>query len=183
MRIPLSAVPRVDHVLKDLRRDRLAAQVAAQPVLVDPPKRSIGEFGVRVPAGPLGFDDGQIEDQCDLNELLIRDSTKTYLYTVSGDSMDRAGIFDGDRVVVDRSLEARNGDIIVAVLPGEGHTLKRLQIDAETAALVPESSNAKYRPRRLRADEEWLAWGVVTAVIRQYRRSASRTGMVGKSSV
>jgi len=175
MRIPLAAVPVVDHVLEDFRKAQLTAQVTGRPVMRDPPKRSLGEFSVRVPAGSLGFTDDLAEDECDLHELLVRDSSTTYVYTVCGDSMDRAGIFDGDKVLVDRDLEARDGDIVVAVLSGEGHTLKRLRISQDHATLIPESSNPRHRPRRLRSDEEWLVWGVVTVVIRKLRSRPTAT--------
>jgi DNA polymerase V len=143
--------------------------------MTDPPKRSLGEFAVRVPAGSLGFTDDLVEDKCDLHELLVRDSSTTYVYTVCGDSMDRAGILDGDKVLVDRGLEARDGDIVVAVLFGDGHTLKRLQVSQNRATLIPESNNPRHRPRQLRPDEEWLAWGVVTAVIRKVRSHPTAT--------
>jgi len=57
----------------------------------------------------------------DLNEVLIRHPSSTFFLRVSGDSMVEAGIQDGDLLVVDRSLDARPGQVVVAVLDGSVH--------------------------------------------------------------
>ena len=62
----------------------------------------------------------------DLNELLVRHPVSTYYLRVEGDSMSGAGIASGDIVVVDKSLEAKSGDVVVAAVEGE-FTLKRLK--------------------------------------------------------
>ncbi|WP_326493485.1 LexA family protein [Dietzia sp. SL131] len=80
------------------------------PLTIDHPVL-VSAVLVRVPAGfpsPAqdSFDDGRI----DLNEVLIRDVTSTYLFRVTGDSMEGIGIYHGDEVLVDRSLTPRHGD-------------------------------------------------------------------------
>src|SRR5690606_22581593 len=60
-----------------------------------------------------------IEDRLDLNRLAVRHPSATYFVKVSGDSMIGAGIGDGDLLVVDRSLDAGHGDIVVAAVAGE----------------------------------------------------------------
>ena len=80
---------------------------------------------------------------------------------VAGDSMIGAGIFDGDLLVVDRSIEAQSGDIVVAVLNGE-FTIKRYRRNGSTIELVPE--NTKYRKITLSEGMELEIWGVVTAI-------------------
>ena len=59
------------------------------------------------------------DSSIDLNEELIRDKTATFIVRVAGDSMEGAGIFDGDEILVDRSLNPRSGDVVVAVIDGE----------------------------------------------------------------
>lgn len=171
VRVPVSAIPKIGVFLAQMRDEPQKEAVSASALVVDPPKRTIGEFTVKVPAGSLGFDDGFADERCDLNEMLVRDAASTFLYTVAGDSMDRAGIFDGDKVLVDRSLEAQSGDVVVVVLAGEGQTIKRLRLSQDSVVLVPESNNPTHLPRKILAGEEWAVWGVVTAVIRQYRRT------------
>lgn len=74
------------------------------------------------------------------------------------------GIFDGDKIVVDRSMEARHGMIIVAILNGE-HTIKRLHITQDSVELRPE--NPCYSPIRLKEHEELVVFGVVVGVVRK----------------
>jgi len=77
-----------------------------------------------VPAGfPSPADD--VKDKIDLNEHLIRRPESTYLIRVQGDSMIDAGIFDGDLLIVDRSIEPTTGDIVIAVVNGD-FTVKKL---------------------------------------------------------
>lgn len=60
-----------------------------------------------------------------LDERLVEHPETTFVVRVAGESMTGAGIFDGDLLIVDRSLEPRDGDVVVAVLDGE-LTVKRL---------------------------------------------------------
>lgn len=88
------------------------------------------------------------------------------MFDVCGDSMRNASILDGDKIVVDRSVEARHGDIIVAVLNGE-HTVKRLY--AKDGIVELRAENAAYRPIRIREGEELHVFGVVVGVVRNMR--------------
>lgn len=109
------------------------------------------------------------DSSIDLNEVLIADKTSTFIVRVAGDSMEGAGIFDGDEILVDRSLEPRSGDVVVAVVDGE-LTLKRLIIDACGAHL--EAENAAYPPiyvSELSGLSGLSVWGVVTYGIRHVR--------------
>jgi DNA polymerase V len=95
----------------------------------------------------------------DLNRHLIQDPTATFIVRVSGDSMIGAGIFDGDEIIVDRSLDARDGSVVVAVVDSE-LTIKRLRIDEGGIRLVPE--NPAYPEIILEEMSELTIWGVVT---------------------
>jgi len=95
----------------------------------------------------------------DLNRHLIQDPTATFIVRVSGDSMTGAGIFDGDEIIVDRSLDARDGSVVVAVVDSE-LTIKRLRIEGGTIRLVPE--NPAYPDIVLTEMSDLTVWGVVT---------------------
>ncbi len=103
-----------------------------------------------------------IEQSLDLNELMIRHPAATFFVRVNGDSMQGAGIFSGDILVVDRSLSAVNGKIIVAFVNGE-FTVKRLLLDGKNACLAPE--NPSYATIPITPETEFQVWGVVTYVI------------------
>jgi DNA polymerase V len=103
----------------------------------------------------------------DLNEYLVKHPASTYYLRVEGDSMIGAGITSGDIVVVDKSLEARSGDIVVAAVDGE-FTLKRLKKQSNGDVwLMPE--NPAYRPIALHEVTDAVLWGVVTFVVHRTR--------------
>lgn len=102
------------------------------------------------------------EKPLDLNDLVIKHPTATFFVRVQGDSMLRAGIFDGDILVVDRSLAPVNGSIIVAVLDGE-FTVKRLILEKDQITLAPE--NPAYPMIKIEKDSQFQVWGVVTYVV------------------
>lgn len=98
----------------------------------------------------------------DLNELVVRHPVCTYYLRVEGDSMVGAGIVAGDIVVVDKSLQPKNGDIVVAAVDGD-FTLKHLKRQGNKAWLV--AANSAYRPIALHEAADAQLWGVVTFVI------------------
>ena len=115
-----------------------------------------------VPAGFPSPAEDLVLDELDLNEYLIKHPTSTFFMRVSGDSMVDAGIFDKDILIVDRSLNARHGHIVIAALNGE-LTVKRLVIKGDSAILAPE--NKKYKPITIESLDDLKIWGVVTNVI------------------
>lgn len=102
----------------------------------------------------------------DLNQLVVKHPAATFYLRVEGDSMEGIGLKTGDIVAVDRSLEARHGDIVVGVVDGE-FTLKRLRKLGSQAWLVPE--NDAYQPIALHDAADAMIWGVVTHAIQKYR--------------
>lgn len=109
-----------------------------------------------------------LESGIDLNKELIRHPSTTFFGRVKGDSMCEAGIYEGDILVIDKSLEARNDDIAVCFIDGE-FTLKTIKKEQDVVWLVP--ANAKYKPIKVTADNDFLIWGIVTSIVRKYRRS------------
>jgi len=101
----------------------------------------------------------------DLTEVLVRHPQATYLLRVSGNSMDGAGIFDGDLLVVDKAIKPHHGHIVVAVVGGE-FTVKYLHMRAGRFKLKP--ANATY-PEIVPAEGETVeVWGVVTSCIKRF---------------
>lgn len=106
----------------------------------------------------------EIASKLDLNEYLIKHPVATFFVRVKGSSMKNAGIFEDDLLIVDRSLTARAGDIILAVLEGE-FTLKRFYKKGSKYYLKPE--NDAYKMIELTKDLDFQVWGVVTKVIKE----------------
>jgi DNA polymerase V len=102
----------------------------------------------------------------DIVSHIVRHPAATFFMRVAGDSMSGAGIFDGDLVIVDRSLEPKSGDIIVAILNGE-FTIKRFRRNGSTIELIPE--NPKYRKIVLNESMELEVWGVVTGTYKSFQ--------------
>lgn len=116
----------------------------------------------RLPAGFPSPADDYIEGKLDLNRHLIKHPAATFFVRVTGDSMLEAGIHSGDILIVDRSLEAIDGNVIVAALDGE-LTVKRLYKRDNVLRLLPANKN--YQPIEIQAHQCFEIWGVVTNVI------------------
>ncbi|MGR2739057.1 LexA family protein [Billgrantia sp. Q4P2] len=101
----------------------------------------------------------------DLNERFVKRPSATFFMSVTGDSMERLGIHEGDLLLVDRSLEPRPGHIIVAMVDGE-ITVKRYELRGNVPCLC--SGNPRYAPIPL-VDIECQVWGVVRSVIHEYQ--------------
>ncbi len=145
------------------------AGVPRQPVPVAPFPRlrvTIALFDERVPAGFPSPAEGYLQRPIDLNELLIASPPSTFMFRVEGQSMIGAHIHDGDLVIVDRALEARDKDIVMVVIDGE-FTVKRLRRVSGRAWLQPE--NKDFPCIELSEEREGSIWGVVTGGVRQFR--------------
>lgn len=183
MRVPASAKADVVHFL-DSRRQHLQRGtprpltpfLAGLLPMVTQASQNPAPFALptlltRVPAGFPSPADDYLEEGCDLNQWLVRNRHATYFMTVSGDSVNQLNIVDGDRVIVDCSMasEARHGDLVIAIINGEGHTIKVLHKTDTEVALVPRSTNPIHKCRVITEFDEWMIWGVVTSVVRQLR--------------
>ncbi len=119
----------------------------------------------RVPAGFPSPATDYLEDGLDLNDYLVQHPAATFLFSVQGHSMQGAGILDGDKVVVDRAVDARHGHIVVATVDGE-FTLKRLYQRHNRVELHPE--NPAFPPIQFTGSTQLQIWGVVVGVVRRY---------------
>ncbi len=119
-------------------------------------------FEAVVPAGfPSPATDYE-EDKLDLNKYLIKHPAATFFIKVAGESMIGAGIHCGDLLVVDRSLEPKDKNVVIAVVNGE-LTVKRIKIRKRKITLEPE--NGDFPTREITEDTQFEVWGVVTNVI------------------
>ncbi|MFA5960292.1 MAG: translesion error-prone DNA polymerase V autoproteolytic subunit [Tatlockia sp.] len=119
-------------------------------------------FSCTVRAGFPSPADDYIEKHLDLNEHLVTHPAGTFMVRASGDSMTNAGIQSGDLLIVDRSLEATHGKIVIAAINGE-LTVKRLSRLNGRVQLLPENDN--YPPIDISEEQDLVLWGVVTFVI------------------
>ncbi|WP_287815287.1 translesion error-prone DNA polymerase V autoproteolytic subunit [Pseudomonas sp.] len=132
----------------------------------------LGEGGAMLPLysfkDPAGFPSpaaDHIEKHISLDELLEIRAPHIYLVRISGSSMEGAGIFDGDLVVVDRSITAEHGHIVIAAVNCEP-VCKRLCKRGDSIILMSE--NAGYPPRYILEGDELVVWGVVTFSVRAH---------------
>ena len=163
VRLPISLA---DEILEALARDPQQVEPAT---IVSSIFKTDNFTKCRVPlylnpvaAGLPAPTEDYIEGKIDLNRHLVKHPDSTFLVRVVGDSMQDAGIHPRDLLVVDRSLEAVSGKVVIAVVDGE-LTVKRLRKHRNKLWLMPENSD--FQPIEIGENMELHIWGVVTNVI------------------
>lgn len=131
-----------------------------------PPDSAYPLFLSGVSAGFPSPAEDYIDKRLSLDEHLIQNKTATFFVQVSGNSMINAGINDGALVVVDRSLNAQSGDIVVAIVQNE-FLIKRLHIHNGLCHLLAE--NKEYQSVIMDENSGDCIWGVVTSCIQKFR--------------
>lgn len=111
--------------------------------------------------------DDMVEKSLNLNDLLITHPASTFFVRVEGDSMEGAGIFSGDILVVDRAVSVQSGSIVVAAVYGE-LVVKRYVVKLGRAVLLSE--NEAYAPITVADADDVFVWGVVTGSVRQFNK-------------
>ncbi len=104
------------------------------------------------------------EIRISLDKELVKNEEATFYARVSGDSMQEAGLENGDLLIIDRSIEPSNNKIAVCFVDGE-FTVKRIKIESKKVYLIPE--NKKYSPIEINEENELIIWGIVTYVIKK----------------
>jgi DNA polymerase V len=99
-----------------------------------------------------------------IDQEVVRNEEATFYARVSGESMQGAGLDDGDLLVIDRSMEPKNGKIAVCCIDGE-FTVKRLKVVEDGVFLIPE--NPKYQSIKVTEENELIIWGIVTYVVKK----------------
>ena len=120
----------------------------------------------KVSAGFPSPADDYLENNLNLDKLLIKNQPSTFLIRAGGDSMINIGIYDGDILIVDRSLDAKSKDIVIASIFGE-LTVKKLLLDIHGNPQL-KSENELYSSIEIKNKEDLIIWGVVTSVIHQF---------------
>lgn len=128
-------------------------------------RKPIPLYMSRPQAGFPAPGDDQIERVLDINDLVVKHPASTFFVRVEGDSMEGAGIFGGDVLVVDRSLELKDGCIVVAAVFGE-MVVKRLKSKGDNHILASE--NANYEPIVVTGNDDCFVWGVVVGSVRSF---------------
>lgn len=123
-------------------------------------------IGSEIAAGFPSPAQDYIEETLDLNQHLISHPTATFFVKVEGYSMVNAGIYPGDILIVDRSLEPVHKKIVIAIVDGE-LTVKRLFREKGKWFLAAE--NPEYEPLEITGDMSFKIWGVVTYAIHKMR--------------
>jgi DNA polymerase V len=112
--------------------------------------------------------DDYIHETLDFNKDFIRHPEATFYGDIDGDSMKDAGIYDGDRVIIDRAVEAHDGSIIVAFLNGE-FTIKYLDLKHKKDGYIElRPANPAYPVFKVEAGDSFEVWGVVIHLIRTF---------------
>lgn len=136
-----------------------ASFLSDKPVLVEVSPLWLDVCGWLVPAGFPSPAADHTEERIDLNKQLIRNKAATYIFRVKGDSMTGVGIYEGDALLVDRSMDPKHNHIVVAQLNNE-FTVKRLYRRGGIVKLIAE--NPIYPPRLIKEEDDFVVWGVVT---------------------
>ncbi|MGL2986362.1 LexA family protein [Flavobacterium sp. RSSA_27] len=109
--------------------------------------------------------DDFLELSIDLNKHLIKHKDSTFFAKVKGHSMKNAGIFDGDLLVIDKSLPPQDGKIAICQIDGE-FTVKRIKIEQDLVWLIAE--NEAYAPIKVTPENELMIWGIVIHSIKSF---------------
>lgn len=99
-----------------------------------------------------------------IDQEVVKNESATFFARVDGESMQGAGLDDGDLLVIDRSKEPENGKIAVCFIDGE-FTVKRLKVKDNCIYLMPE--NSKYKPLKVTSENQLIIWGIVTYVVKK----------------
>ncbi|WP_115711769.1 LexA family protein [Legionella sainthelensi] len=121
-------------------------------------------FSSKVQAGFPSPADDYIEGYLDLNTKFIKHPSATFVLQAAGESMVDAGIFSGDWLLVDKSIEPSDGHVVIAAVNGE-LTVKRLSKKEGRVQLLP--ANPKFKPIDITEEHEMVVWGVVTLVLHE----------------
>lgn len=171
LRVPSSQKSVISDFLQAYKRKQQMSNLDAvteitSPV-IDAKRLYFPLFGTKVPAGFPSPADDHLEKRLDANEFLIDQQDATFFVTIQGESMINAGLLSGDKAVVDRSKQAKVGDIVMANVDGE-YTIKTLSKAKDgMPRLLP--ANPAYPAIEVKEGMHFEIWGVVTGSFRRFR--------------
>lgn len=166
LRVPNSIVPAVNDLLDQVVTLRSVHQADVEVVhlAAELSECALPLFASPVAAGFPSPADDYVEGALDLNAHFIHHPAATFCVRATGESMNGAGILPGDILIVDRSLTAKHGSIVIAVVDNE-LTVKRLYKQGGKVALRAE--NPDFPTIECHAGMELVIWGVVSGVTRK----------------
>ena len=132
-------------------------------------KRLQLQFAPSIRAGFPSPAEDYLNESLDFNRDLIRHPEATFYGRVQGDSMIGAGICDGDIAVIDRSIEAEHGNVVVAYINNE-FTVKFLDLSHKKDGYIElKPANDAFQPIRINEDDNFEVWGVVIWTIKKWK--------------
>jgi DNA polymerase V len=161
-------VPSIIEIKRYLNQSIVLSDVISIKLVIPSTQMLIPYALEKINAGFPSPAQDYIDKALDMNEHLIKNETATFIVKVASLSMLNAGIDIDDELIVDRSLDAKHGDIVVALIDND-FTVKRLMIDESGQWLKAE--NPEYKNIYLQEGQELIIWGVVTCVIKMIRKS------------
>ena len=177
VRIPQSQTAIIKSFLEAFQRKRISSDCGSRdvglneffiPAISDQPIK-LPLFSSKVAAGFPSPAEDHVEKRLDANEFLIDHAASTFFVTIQGESMVDVGLLPGDKIVVDRSVTATIGDIVLAVVDRE-FTVKILDQGAnKMPRLMPANSSGAYRPIYIRPDIQFEIFGVVIGSFRRFK--------------
>ena len=116
-----------------------------------------------------------LENSLSLEDLIIQRPTSTFYVRAEGNAMNATGIYDGDILVVDRSLTAQNGSIVIVSL-NEEVVIRRFVKSGSRIFLV--SGNKHHSPIPINSTTDWMIWGVATYLIHKFRNLKTQNSTI-----
>ena len=132
VRVPVSQVTTIREYLKSValkKKEDIASDITFLPKKDNPSSVNIPLYVYPITWVPSPAED-YIDQPLDLHEYFIKHPASTFYARAIGDSMNKAGIFKDSIMAIDKSLEARDGDIVVEAINNE-FTVKRFNVKAE----------------------------------------------------
>lgn len=170
MRVPESKVIAIREWLKPKPQDDLSPTIDLHPIQFRT-QLSIAHPLESVAAGFPSPAQDYTEDHIDLNEFLVQNPIATFVLRVNSLSMKNAGIDVGDRILIDRSLHAEHGDIVLALINNE-FTVKRFMHEKVTGKpdqIWLKAENPDYPDIYPHSEEQIIVWGVVTCILKKLK--------------
>lgn len=170
MRVPESKVIEIKEWLKPKPEDDRIQHIDLKPIQIQTHLR-IPYPLESVAAGFPSPAQDYTEDHIDLNEYLIQNPIATFVLRVNSLSMKNAGIEVGDQILIDRSLQAEHGDIVLALINNE-FTVKRLMKEKQQGQkdkIWLKAENPDYPHIYPHSDEQIIIWGVVTCILKKLK--------------
>ena len=170
MRVPESKVIQIKEWLKTRPQDDFNAQIDLQPIQF----RTHFKIPYPIESVAAGFPSpaqDYVEKHIDLNKHLVPNESSTFILRVNSLSMKNAGIEAGDQILIDRSLNAEHGDIVLALINNE-FTVKRLMLEKQIDGsfyLWLKAENPDYPDIHPRSEEQIMVWGVVTCILKKLK--------------